>query len=218
MPLWLFKKKRQEEEDHDHIANQIFHENLKLSFLRIKSDIQTIRDWLDYFKNKDSETSNKVKELDQKIEGLTDVLDYLQSSQEGLRQEVLKRLASVEIKLNSKDLYYSEDKEPLNPKSNRLTETQQALFTKISLLLKEMDQEWLSFRLLAQEAYPNKEYKQIRSTLSEYVNILIENNLLKSQRRGKMTYLSLTTKGKDLLKDTKKSITEEIKKKKSKEE
>jgi len=213
MPFWLFKKKRTIEPTINVIATSTFEDNLKLSFYRIKSDIQTIRDWLDLLRSKDQENTQKVKEIDQKLDQITDIMAYLQSSQDNFKSETTQRIDRLEQRISSKDLYYSDDTSSLKSEVEPLTLTQQSLFVKIALLLKELNQEWISFRLLAQEAYPGKEYRRIRSTLSEYINILIENNLIKSQRKGRITYLALTEKGKKLVKELKQPVTKEVKKK-----
>lgn len=213
MPFWLFKKKRIIEPTINVIATPTFEDNLKLSFYRIKSDIQVIRDWLDLLRNKDQENTQKIKEIDQKLDQITDIMAYLQSSQDTFKSQITQRIDKIEQKISSKDLYYSDEINPFKSEAEPLTLTQQTLFVKTALLLKELNQEWISFRLLAQEAYPGKEYRRIKSTLSEYINILIESNLIKSQRKGRVTYLALTEKGKRFVKESKEPVAKEIKKK-----
>jgi len=86
-----------------------------------------------------------------------------------------------------------------------LTETQKSMFYRLGTLLYESSQEWITTKALAQELYPNKRYDVVRSTLSEYISILIESGLVKKRRKGKLTYLSITKKGVNLFETTKKT-------------
>lgn len=215
MPFWLFKKKRELQPEINVLPIKTFEDSVKLSFFRIKSDIQSIRDWIEFFKNKDLENNQKIKEIDQKLDQITDVMEYTQSSIDTFKTEITSKIEQIENRINSDELYVNN--KGIGSERPTLTDTQQAIFAKVVLLLKELGQEWAPFRLLAREIYPDKEYSQIKSTLSEYINILIENNFIKSQRRGKKTYISLTDKGKKFIKEAKKPIKEEIKNKKSKE-
>ena len=50
---------------------------------------------------------------------------------------------------------------------------------------------------LAQDLYPGKPYDKVRSTVSEYIGILVDAGLLHKMRKGKQTYIATTQKGQD---------------------
>ena len=75
-----------------------------------------------------------------------------------------------------------------------LTETQQKLCWKIAALQKEMPNEWISLKALAQDMYPDKEYSSVRSTICQFVSQLEEMGFIKRRRKGRQTYVSSTEK------------------------
>jgi hypothetical protein len=99
-----------------------------------------------------------------------------------------------------------------------LTDTQKSMFYRAGLLLQESGQEWIALKSLASDLYPEREYDQVRSTTSEYVNVLVDNGLLDKKRRGKHTLISLTKKGNHFFKQippdaVKKEEIKEVRKK-----
>jgi hypothetical protein len=75
-----------------------------------------------------------------------------------------------------------------------LTETQQRLCWKLAALQKEMPDQWISLKYLAQELYPDKDYNQVRSTLSQFIAGLEELGIVKRKRKGKQAYIFSTKK------------------------
>ncbi len=227
--MWPFKKKRDEIVISPQVS--ILNDNLRVSFSRIKSDIQIVRDWISSIRDKEFDQDSKIKEIESKLEGLDDVLPYIQRSQMRLREELLEEIGKLKNQAPSSQYtplkkeipeliapqYNPEIQEtPINPQittSNdildTLTETQRIILLRLVTLVKESGQDWVTIKNLAQDLYPNKEYSQIRSTLSEYIGVLVDNNLVKKQRRGKQTYVSLTERA-GLLKGEKKAVRKVI--------
>lgn len=76
-----------------------------------------------------------------------------------------------------------------------LTETQQAIFKTLAIIQLESSQKWVSMKSVAEELYPNKKYNSVRSMVSDYINLLTENGLVKKMRKNRQTYISITKKG-----------------------
>ena len=161
---------------------EVINSNLKESFGRIKRDMQSMRDWLVYFKGKEDDHENRLESIESRLDELGEVLAYMQQSQEQGSQE--------SIVLNEE-----EDKKGGEKMLDDLTDTQRSIFYRLGTLLYESSQEWITAKALAQELYPEKSYDKVRSTMSEYLSILLESGLVKKKRRGKLTYVSITEKG-----------------------
>ncbi len=229
MGFWWFKK-RSDQETTEVQTTQVFHDNLRSSFSHIKSDIQVLRDWLSSVNDKDLEKSRKMKELECRLDELGEVIAYMQKSQDRLRETVLrldsgiqrKSLLSSEIETTSslknqkvvpqEEAYYPEDEPVSSTVFETLTETQNLLFLKLGALLRESGQERILFKTLAQEAYPGKEYSAIRSTISEYLDILADFGLVNKTRRGKSSYVQLTKKGRENLSKQKQPLEKKVQK------
>lgn len=229
----FFKKKSEEKGVEVVTPVHVLNDNLKVSFSRIRSDIEIVRNWLNGMRDKDSDQDRRISDLSNKIDELGEVLSYMQKSQHRLREEVLRVSTPVtvpqppqivsqvqEVPSPGKEVIREEnisEKEeraaPINFFEN-LTETQQALFLRLGTLMKESGQEWLPLKMIAQEAYPEKEYGQVRSTISEYIDVLGEFNLVEKKRRGKQSYVSVTKKGKSLFEQNRKNEDVKVKKEK----
>ncbi|MEK6817019.1 MAG: hypothetical protein AABY09_05370, partial [Nanoarchaeota archaeon] len=75
-----------------------------------------------------------------------------------------------------------------------LTETHQKICLQIAAVQKELPNQWISLKYLAQEMYPDKGYNQVRSTLSQYISSLEDLGYVKRMRKGKQAYVFSTTK------------------------
>ena len=197
--MWFFKKK----ENQENPAYQAINNNLKESFQRIKRDMQATKDWLSYFKDREQDHENRLKNIESQIEEIGEVLTYMQEA-----QEVSLPKSKEEVIIVDREEPENEDEAPKI--LNDLTDTQKAIFLRLGTLLYESSQEWITAKALAQEIYPDKTYDKVRSTLSEYTGILIESGLIKKKRRGKLTYLSITEKGLNLFEKTKKTRLKKI--------
>jgi hypothetical protein len=105
----------------------------------------------------------------------------------------------------TKEAQYYDDEETQLPKIKRsflddLTETQKAMFLRLGAFQRESGQEWTALKTLAQDIYPGKTYDKVRSTVSEYIGILVDAGLIAKTRKGKQTYITITEKGQQYFK------------------
>ena len=206
--MW-FSKKREDELQAEHQEELArLNTNLKHSFLKIKEDIKAIKEWIDYFETQHKEHKTKFKHLDNKLMQIDEFISYSvlttpKQEQQTKEDQVLQEEVKEILEQAPTPQYFKllED----------LTETQKNIFYRLALLLKEADQEWITIKMLATDLYPNKQYDQVRSTASEYVNVLIESGLLEKRRRGKHTYVTITQKGKQLLEKSKHEVAQKVK-------
>ena len=196
MGFLFFGKKRSETKAIDHI-NQISN-NLKGSFSKIKSDIKVVRDWLSFFKTKNEEYETRFKDVESRIDELGQVISYLTQKdqlyeQKGLLkpQKAAKEMPYYDFESTS--LPAMPEKTPIDD----LTETQRIMFFRLGAFQRESGQQWTSLKVLAQDLYPGKPYDKVRSTVSEYIGILVDAGLLHKMRKGKQTYIATTQKGQD---------------------
>jgi len=224
--VWPFRKKRIEPAEI--IISRIpdIDSNLQISFMRIKSDMQVIKEWINLFNTKEADQEFKLKEIERKLEGIDDIVGYLESSHHQFKEDILGEIDKLRQEIHNRSIEAPNQEKPtINPENKEfkpieileiLTETQKIIFLRLITLLKESGQKWVSIKTLAQDLYPNKEYSQVRSTVSEYLDILMDNGLAKKQRKGKQTFISLTNKAYSIYKEQKSKepvIYKEIKKK-----
>lgn len=179
--------------------------NLKHSFLKIKEDIRAIRAWIDYFETQHREHKSKFKHVENRLAQMDELVSYaVLTPQKQTKENVMLQQEVKEMLEQTSSSHYLKLLEGL-------TETQKVMFHRLALLLKEAGQEWITIKSLATDLYPNKTYDQIRSMMSEYVNILVESGLLEKRRRGKQAYVTVTNKGKQLLEKVKQEVAPKIK-------
>nr|MBI4157119.1 hypothetical protein [Candidatus Woesearchaeota archaeon] len=114
----------------------------------------------------------------------------------------------------SENLVYDENEEDTD-KSRiidlnlaNLTFTQKLLLKNIHELKTKYNQDLISSKSLAKYIYPGRGYDSVRTTLSEYLNILLEQGLIKKERIGRRMIITLTKDGEELSKEiTKKEKT-----------
>ena len=207
--MW-FSKKREElfPEYHEDLAQ--INANLRHSFIKIKEDISAIRAWIEYFESQHKDHKNKFKHMETKLAQLNEVISYTFLTQ---AQQPQKQLHRQEEKLEEEieEVLEQAPKPAYLKLIEDLTETQKMMFYRLAVLLKEADQDWMTMKALATDLYPNKPYDQVRSTTSEYVNVLIESGLLEKRRRGKQTYIGITDKGKQLVKKAQQEEPQKVK-------
>lgn len=201
----MFWKKRKE--DHEAILRlKEMNENLKESFSRIRSDIEAVKGWLEHFQTKQQENDSKFKEIQEKLEEMGEVVSYIGEAPQ-IHAEIFKE--------NQNEVHQAEP-EPRLPTFDKgrlvegLTETQKSIFLRLGTLLQESGQQWMSIKGLAQELYSDRPYDQVRSTLSEYLSILIESGLVQKKRVGKITYITISETGIELLPEAAKKILRKI--------
>lgn len=207
--MWFGKKRFDGNSSANAGANNLhtINNSLKESFSRIRVDMEAVRGWIDYFKDREKDQEERLKNIESKLEEVS---------------EVVALMGEKKTEVNRDFIMINEDDQETEEETPRilddLTETQKSIFLRLGTLLYESSQEWITTKALAQELYPDKQYDKVRSTLSEYISILIEAGLVKKKRHGKLTYLSITEKGLSLFEKSKKAKLKKILiKKKSRE-
>lgn len=184
MLKWLFKKHFKEE------LNSHFdklHLNLSKAFLNIKDDISNIHKHL-------GEKSSKIYEIEKRLIAIEYKLGY--SLEHGMGKERIVQIAQrTEVELEDEDL----DEISLIEHSG-LTETQKIILTAIYELEKQHNSP-ISFKSLAAFLYPGKNYSSVRTTISDYLDILATYGFVKKEKVKRETITVTTSKGKKLAKE-----------------
>ncbi|MEW6063473.1 MAG: hypothetical protein AB1571_03855 [Nanoarchaeota archaeon] len=177
---WLFGRNNKKIENRINLLDQ----TLQKSFSNIKKDISFVGNWIEKFNFENKEQDLKINDLQNRINFILKLLEQKTI----LSQEEKKEIPEIQIQTNILDT---------------LTDTQKLIFLRLNTLQKEVEDNWITLKYLAQELYPDKSYNSIRSTLSEYTDILIDVGLVTKKRKGKQTLISLTEKGQKLLEQIK---------------
>jgi len=211
--LFFGKKSSEVKEALSHV-DQIS-ENLKHSFTRIKSDIKVVRDWLSFFKTRDEEYAKRFEDMESRIDEIGQVMSYLAERETVTPKQQSPQKQSKVQEISKEQAYYPQEISNLPPRIERtplddLTETQKAIFFRLGVFQRESGQEWTSLKTLSTDLYPGKSYDKVRSTVSEYVGILVDAGLIHKLRKGKQTYLAITEKGKTYFKGNESKQPEQI--------
>lgn len=182
-----------------------FLETLKQKFFSNSSDSNSKQDRIEVL---DKSVQQSFSNLRKDMEHISKLLHYFNSTnQKQAKQMSLleKRMKSVELSISEASEEELEEIEETGEAAGRasgnmddetvwetLTESQQKLCWKLAALQKEMPDQWISLKYLAQELYPDKEYGAIRSTLSQFVTALEEMGFVKRKRKGKQAYVIST--------------------------
>ena len=194
MIMWPFKdyKKSKENEKWSKL-----HITLRNSFSLIKKDIENMHYT---FNKKESEQDKSLEELHAKMALVESILTDIQEKQSNLQE------AQQTSQNQVKNIIIHEKLDELNQPStetvnvfNHLTDTQKSLLIKLNILLQECGEEWVSMKYLTQELYPNKNYENVKSMVSNYTDTLLNLGLLEKKRKGRQIYLTLTNKTKKVL-------------------
>jgi len=173
MVWWLFKKKK--EHPYLNLLKQM-EEGLIHSFGLIKKDVGAITKKLDHH-------DNHIKEIHKRLEAL-ETIKIVKEELSEEKPEIKETLPIAATSTQGKQLVWED-----------LTEVQQSLFWRLGTLQIESNQPWISTKYLSEELYPDKDYKSVRSMISDYINILSDYGLLKKTRKGRQTYTTLSKKG-----------------------
>lgn len=177
MVWWLFSKKKEN-------SFNAIEGSLRKSFFNIKKDILHI--------------TNKLSNNDGKIENIISRLDYIEALIRGQSfsktQETGQEFEGIE----------EPQKNDLKPIIENLTQTQQNIFRALATLQIEGNHSWIPQKDLARELYPNKKYDSVRTLVSDYINLLIDQGLVKKTRKGRQVYASLSERGTKFIQQTKK--------------
>jgi len=152
------------------------HSSIHGSFKNVKEDISQISHWINHFKKKHDSHDENI----------------------GL---ILKRLQALESHISSNSYIYEEpiteveNEEELNDLDqrnwNELTDVQQHLAWVALSLDKEEPKTWHSLKKIALELYPNREYSEVRTTISHYVRLLEEFGIVERKRIGNQSLLRI---------------------------
>ena len=80
-----------------------------------------------------------------------------------------------------------------------LTNLQKSLLLQLKILSTESAQEWITMKYLTQELYPQKDYNDVKSMISNYTDALLHLGLVRKKRKGRQIHLSLTPKAEEIL-------------------
>ena len=182
MVWWLFKKKK---EDDFGTLNQ----NLRISFSNIKKDVDSLGSWVTILDKRDKEIIEEIKLLKQELLILNQNIKALNipiEAEDEDEEEEFEAVPKTQFRAEQFD-------------SDLLTETQEIILVKLLKMQKEEGTENIPLKQLAKECY-DRDYSQVRSTLSEYTGYLEELNLLQRKKKGKQVFVSITDKGKEIAK------------------
>lgn len=160
------------------------HLDLSKAFLNIKDDITNIHKHL-------GEKNSKIYDLERRLLTLEHKLTFMI---EGEKRPRLKE---------SKENYEREkpdSDETIESEFPTLTYTQKVILAAIYELGQQLNSP-VSFKSLATFLYPDKKYASVRTTLSEYIDLLSTYDLAKKEKIGRETVTIITKKGKKLAKE-----------------
>jgi len=153
--------------------------SVKQSFLNLRRAMEHVSKWLYHFKAKNEKYEKQIQDIMYRLNNIEMHLDRFSNSEQGPSLIISKEKPE---QLPNDTLWES------------LTETQQKICWKIAVLQKEMPNQWISLKCLAQEIYPDRDYSQVRSTLSQFITALEEMGIVQRKRKGKQTYVYSTSK------------------------
>ncbi len=187
---WLFSnKKRETSSSHDiHLFSRMktMEENLKNSFFNIKKDIHKVNNVVFSHDDKINHLKERVHYLENIIRNLKELDSVEESPKEksSKKETIEQQVINTDIPINNPTIKWED-----------LTNIQQNLFMRLGLLQIESNQRRVAMKHLAEELYPEKTYNDVRSMISDYVNLLNEHGLVKKTRKGRQIFISTTEKG-----------------------
>ena len=189
---WLFSNKKRDVDTSSSYSIHLFskiktmEENLKNSFFNIKKDIHKVNTVVFMHDDKITHLKERVKYLETLMENLREFESGGELSKEKPNKKEAQAPASVQTDITIHDHII---------KWEDLTNIQQNLFMRLGLLQIESSQRRIAMKNLAEELYPEKTYNDVRSMISDYVNLLNEYGLIKKTRKGRQIFVSITEKG-----------------------
>ncbi len=197
--LSLFSKQQKDDSLDAKISS--INENISTSFKKVKEDIQSIGKWIHHFEKADQKQEDELSNLKSEIRYLRALIKERQPVVENVR-EIVKKEPVIEDVV-TEDF---EETNSINP-LDHFTDTQKAIFSRLGVIQKEGSQSWIPLKQIAQEIYPDKQYDDVRSTISEYMGLLSDAGLVKRVRKGKQTFVSISEKGSKFFVDNRKKLT-----------
>lgn len=201
--LSLFSKQHREDSLDSKIST--INENISSSFKKVKEDIQSIGKWIQHFEKNDQKQEDEFSNLKSEIRYLRALLKERHPVVENVR-EIVKKEPVIEDVVEDN----FEQDSSINPLEH-FTDTQKAIFSRLGVIQKEGSQSWIPLKQIAQEIYPDKQYDDVRSTISEYMGLLSDAGLVKRVRKGKQTFVSISEKGSKFFVDNRKKVTPKVK-------
>lgn len=162
--VWLFWRK----------PRKTFEEAVKNSFGNIRHDMTNISSWITHFKSKHEEQIVQLKDIQERLAFIEEHLGFTSLPKQK------EKIKSQESRGFVKDITSLLDE---------LTHTQRVLCWKTFRLQKENPGKWLTIKRIASEVYPEKGYSQVRTTVSDYLALLEEFDLIERTRKGKQAYV-----------------------------
>lgn len=209
MVFWIFKRNYH----YDKIKKEVdgIHSRLHTSFSNIKKDMQNINAWLEdhdihkeelrkELKLHKSEVKNQFDHLQRQINSLHSVIETFNQ-----QEEVSEDVPEVEAVKEPVQL----EPETILPTLETLTDTQKLILRALLANLNESGRKSSSYKEIAEELYPDKEYSKVRPTISTYLNHIEELGLISRKRIGKDTYITVTDFGKKVIKNIKEKKKEQ---------
>jgi hypothetical protein len=173
---FFFKKWAKEEIDSP-IRKLSFH--ISNSFLNVKKD-------MDALSSENSVNSEKFVRIEQRMEFLEKQILIILSSEKTPKEEI--ELPSRELKLLPETVLES------------LTFTQKKLLFALYEYQEKLESP-ISLKSLAKIMYPDKKYGQVRTTITEYLDVLASNGLIQKTRRRRQSYAQMTENGVIMVKE-----------------
>lgn len=170
---WFFKKGTDKK-------IQELHSTIKSSFTNFREDMNQVSQWITHFKTKHDSHEKKFEELIERIEILEEQI--------GIRE---KESLNPEHSLEGFSIALDPDAVPSFAQWDELTDTHKKICWYLSKLRKESPSGWISFKTLATEMYPSKEYHKIRSAVSQFISALEVHGFVERKRFGKEAYIRL---------------------------
>ena len=182
MVFWFFKKKNKDDIDE-------LHQKLDNSFSNVRNDLEKVTSWINHFHGRHTDNDKKMDTAINRLDKIEYAVSELQDAMTSVYQKMSEPRVTEEEEVEEEQLVREQD-----PIWLELTETQQKLCWKIAALQKEIPNEWISLKYLAQEMYPDKDYASVRSTISQFVAQLEELGFVKRKRKGRQAYVCSTEK------------------------
>lgn len=199
----LFSKQHTEDSLDRKISG--INENISSSFKKVKEDFQSIGKWIQHFEKNDQKQEDELLNLKSELRYLRALLKERHPVVENVR-EIVKKEPFIEDVVTEE----FEESNSTNP-LDHFTDTQRAIFSRLGVIQKEGSQSWIPLKQIAQEIYPDKQYDDVRSTISEYMGLLSDAGLVKRVRKGKQTFVSISEKGSKFFVDNRKKLTPKTK-------
>lgn len=166
--------------------------SVKSSFNNLRKDMEHVSKLLHHY---DGSLANHDKQFEMLAKRMMALEEMIMELKQAAPENIQEELEETEEEYEEEQEAPIKQGPPIEDSLwETLTETQQRLCWKLSALQKEMPDQWISLKYLAQELYPDKDYNVVRSTLSQFIAGLEELGVVKRKRKGKQAYVFSTNK------------------------